>query len=80
MPAPTKEQFNKEDVEVDLRVDHIIDMVGGYSRFQFFVNWIDGLIFGSALMITAGGLPYLTKMPTEYICYDAQTGELLSCS
>ena len=75
-PAPpTEDEFNKEEEEVDQRVDHIIEMVGGYSRFQYFVNLIDALIYGSALMITAGGLPYLTKMPTEYICIDPQTLE-----
>ena len=79
-PAPTEDEFNKEEEEVDQRVDHIIDMVGGYSRFQYFVNLIDGLIFGSSLMITAVGLPYLIYMPTEYTCIDAQTLEPQSCS
>ena len=63
-PAPSEDQFNKVEEEVDQRVDHIIDMVGGYSRYQYFVNLIDALILGTSKMITNGGLPYLTKLPT----------------
>ena len=35
---------------------------------------------GASFMIFGSGMAYLTKIPEEYTCIDADTGEAFNCS
>ena len=64
----TKTELAPRDSEaLDKKIDQVLEKVGGFGRFQWFIVISYFLINKSSHLISMS-LSFLTKVPEEYFC------------
>ena len=69
----------KQQEEIDKKVDSLLEGCGGFGRFQWFIT-ISYLLANMSVMLIMMAMSFLTKVPEEYFCeYAGSSGSPQAC-